>query len=42
MKFKKPKFWDYKKPNFIAYLLTPLNLIIRINNIILNIKPKKK
>ena len=42
MKFKKPKFWDYKKPNFIAYLLTPLNLIIGINNIILNIKPKKK
>ena len=42
MKFKKPKFWDYKKPNFIAYLLTPLNLIIGINNIILNVKPKKK
>ena len=42
MKFKKPKFWDYKKPNLIAYLLTPLNLFIRINNIILNIKPKKK
>ena len=42
MKFKKPKFWDYKKPNFIAYLLTPLCLIFKINNIILNIKPKKK
>ena len=42
MKFKKPKFWDYKKPNLIAYLLTPLSLIFKINNIILNIKPKKK
>ncbi len=42
MKFKKPKFWDYKKPNFIAYLLTPLNLIVKINNFILNNKLKKK
>ena len=42
MKFKKPKFWDYKKPNLIAYLLIPLSLIFKINNIILNIKPKKK
>ena len=42
MKFKKPKFWDYKKPNLIAYLLTPLSLIFKINNIILNIKTKKK
>ena len=42
MKFKKPNFWDYKKPNFIAYLLSPLSLIVKINNLILNIKPKKK
>ena len=42
MKFKKPKFWDYKKPNLIAYLLTPLNFIFKINNIILNNKSKKK
>ena len=42
MKFKKPKFWDYKKPNIFAYLLIPLNLIFWVSNIILNIKPKKK
>ena len=42
MKFKKPNFWDYKEPNFIAYLLSPLSLIVKINNLILNIKPKKK
>ena len=42
MKFKKPNFWDYKKPNFVAYLLSPLSLIVKINNLILNIKPKKK
>ena len=42
MKFKKPKFWDYKKPNIFAYLLTPLNLIFWVSNIILNVKPKKK
>ncbi len=42
MKFKKPDFWDYKKPNLIAYLLTPLNFIFRISSIILNIKSKKK
>ena len=42
MKFKKPNFWDYKKPNLIAYLLSPLSLIVKINNLILNIKPKKK
>ena len=41
MKFKKPYFWDYKKPNLIAYLLTPLNFIFKINNIILNVIPKK-
>ena len=26
MNFKKPKFWDYKKPNIIAYLLFPITL----------------
>ena len=24
MNLKKPKFWDYKKPNIIAYLLSPI------------------
>tara|TARA_Y100001970_G_C14190607_1_gene835132 strand:+ start:844 stop:1773 length:930 start_codon:yes stop_codon:yes gene_type:complete len=30
--FKKPKFWDYKNPNFLAYLLLPLSLITIIYN----------
>ena len=25
MNFLKPKFWDYKKPNFVAFLLLPFN-----------------
>ena len=41
MKFKKPKFWDFNKPNWIAYLLTPLTIPIRINNYLLNLKTKK-
>ena len=28
MKLKKPKFWDYKKPNLFAILLYPLALIV--------------
>ena len=34
MKLKKPKFWDYKKPNILAYLLLPLTLPIFLKNII--------
>ena len=32
MNLKKPKFWDYKKPNFIAYLLLPFSYIVHIYN----------
>ena len=32
MKFKKPKFWDYKRPNLLSYLLLPLTLPILIKN----------
>ena len=42
MNFKKPKFWDYKKPNIIAYLLFPITLLITLNNFLLKIYPKKK
>ena len=28
MKLKKPKFWDYKKPNLISNILYPLSLLI--------------
>ena len=42
MYFRKPKFWDYKKPNLIAYLLFPITILITINNFLLKIYPKKK
>ena len=48
MKLKKPKFWDYKKPNLLSYFLLPLTLPIIINNFFLdrkknhNIKQKIK
>ena len=42
MILKKPKFWDFKKPNFFAYLLYPFTIFVRINNIISNVIPKKK
>ena len=41
MKFKKPKFWDYKKANFFAYLLLPFTYLINIINFI-NKKEKIK
>ena len=30
MKIKKPDFWDKKKPNLIAYLLSPISKIIQV------------
>ena len=39
MKLKKPKFWDYNKPNFYSYLLLPFSII---SNIILKFKSKPK
>ncbi len=41
MKFKKPLFWDLKKPNILSDILNPLTFIIKINNFILNLKKKK-
>ena len=41
MEFKKPKFWDYKKPNVYSYLLWPISILIRLFNflkIIITIK----
>lgn len=32
MNFKKPSFWDLKKPNFLSFLLTPLSLPVIIRN----------
>ena len=42
MILKKPKFWDFKKPNFFAYLLYPFTIFVEINNIISTVIPKKK
>ena len=30
MKFKKPKFWDIKKPNIYSYILLPIAFLIQI------------
>ena len=43
MKLKKPKFWDYKKPNIYAYLLYPIALLIKIlNSVKAKLKSKEK
>ena len=42
MKFKKPKFWDFKKPSLISYLLFPFTFLISLNNFFLKFKSKKK
>ena len=39
MNLKKPKFWDYKKPNIYAYLLLPIAFTIKILRTI-NLKSK--
>ena len=42
MKITKPKFWDLKKPNILAFLLLPFTTILLINNFFLNLSKKKK
>ena len=34
MNLKKPKFWDYKRPNIFAYLLQPIAFLLEISNLI--------
>ena len=41
MRIKKPKFWDYQKPNILAYIMIPFTLPIRLNNFILKLKKKE-
>ena len=41
MILKKPKFWDYRKPNLIAYLLFPISYFVNLINT-LKIKSNKK
>jgi len=38
MQLKKPKFWDYKKPNLLSWLLWPFSKIIEIYTNIINKK----
>ena len=40
MMLKKPDFWDYKKPNFLSYMLLPLTLPIIVNNFLINHRRK--
>ena len=42
MNFKKPNFWDKKRPNLLSYLLLPFTIPVRINNFILKFKNIKK
>ena len=41
MKLKKPKFWDYKKPNIYAYILYPISLLIQIISSLIKIRSKE-
>ena len=42
MKLKKPKFWDYKKPNIISYLLLPISLLLAILKVVIDALIRKK
>ena len=42
MKLNKPRFWDYKKPNFIAYILLPLTFFVLVRNFFTKKFSKKK
>ena len=42
MMFKKPKFWDYSKPNLISYLLLPFTIFILFRNFFSKKISKKK
>ena len=35
MKFKKPKFWDQQRPNFLSNFLLPFTLPLKLNNLII-------
>ena len=42
MKFLKPKFWDYSKPNFLSYFMQIFTIPIRINNYLSTFKKINK
>ena len=41
MKLKKPKFWDYKKPNLISFILFPFTIVLILNNFLMSFFSKK-
>ena len=42
MNLKKPKFWDYKRPNIIAYILYPFSIFLKIITLFTNnLTPQK-
>ena len=42
MQLKKPKFWSYKKPNLLSWILWPISKFVELNLILKNKKPKTK
>tara|TARA_B100000900_G_scaffold329755_1_gene290192 strand:- start:593 stop:1543 length:951 start_codon:yes stop_codon:yes gene_type:complete len=42
MNFKKPLFWNFKKPNFFSILLIPFTIPVIFNNFLLKIRKKIK
>ena len=42
MNLKKPKFWDYKRPNLFAYLLFPITLLVGFIKSLSGKQTKKK
>ena len=42
MNLKKPKFWNYNKPNIFAYLLFPFSILITLVNFLKKIIGKKR
>jgi len=43
MNIKKPKFWDYKEPNFLAYLFFPISYVLQLLNFLkIKITPVNK
>ena len=42
MILKKPKFWDYNKPNIFAYILSPVAYLIKLINLFLKTSRPKK
>ena len=42
MKLNKPKFWDYKKPNILSYILWPISVIIQVIHFLRSIMQHKK